>query len=110
LVSGRGSKEEITADFARAVSLAPDSFDAVLQWAYWLRDSGRRAEAERAFRKAMDLNPQSASPVMELMSVLCASGNVAQAEDLLHQFRERSRDPREVQRLERHLLLCLGEV
>jgi tetratricopeptide (TPR) repeat protein len=72
LVSGSGTRVEVEADFLRAVELAPDDYEAVMQWGYWLRDNGKREQAAAQFRHAIDLYSGAIEPFEALVSYYCA--------------------------------------
>lgn len=76
-------RDDIESDFRQAFRLAPDSFDIVLQWGYWTRDQGQRAESEATFRRALSLNQKATEPRLELARILCASRRSLDARQLL---------------------------
>ena len=77
LVANGAPSTKIEDDFRRAVELAPENFDAVLQWAYWLRDQGNEDAATESFLKAAELAPWAHEPVLALASSWCSSPDLA---------------------------------
>lgn len=59
---------------SRALTHCPQSPSLHLEYARWLKSSGRLKEAAAEFRRGYDLRPSEASPLVELAQVLFAAG------------------------------------
>ncbi len=108
LTSGHGTIPEIEADFRRAVALAPDQLDALLQWGYWLRDRGKGTEAEAHFQKAARLYPAVLEPVLAWADLACTNGSSVSVAAELEAALTRFPDPKQSEQIQLRLNRCRG--
>lgn len=103
LESGLGNAEQIEADFRRAVTLAPEQYEAVIALGYWLRDQGHWVDAEVQLQKAVLLKPREIAPILSLADIYCTSHRHEEAIRLLEVAQIFFTSPHEAEKI--HMLL-----